>query len=174
MAQVAIDNAKNADVVDPNRQDKVDKEIDRAEKELEKGDSEAGKDKSKSDKAIDHYTKAWKHAQQAMAHAAKLPEPEKVEKEDKSDPLDLEDLTPLQATAVMILEISEPGFDPALGAKLIEVQAALTSGQDASAVGLLEEFIDLVKEQRGELLTNEQARVLKRSAKLIIRAVENG
>ena len=44
-------------VADPDRQDKVDKEMAKTYKELAKGN--ADRDAGKFDKAINHYTKAW-------------------------------------------------------------------------------------------------------------------
>jgi parallel beta-helix repeat protein len=177
MAQVAIDAAKDANVVDPSRQDKFDKEIEKAEKELGKGDSEA--DKDKFDKAIDHYRKAWKHAFHAAREAARVPEPDEDEDGDGRDPLDLAGLSPEDAIASLIQYINDQGPSLNIGISLIAdldaVTAALTLPDDQAAIDLLKDFRKRVNEdKRDHLLTNEQARIMRQSAQIIIRAIEAG
>ena len=70
--------------------------------------------------------------------------------------------------------VSAPGMDPALGLKLVEVSVALADGEDDAAVDSLNEFIDLVNERTGLSLTNEQARILRQSARVIIGMIETG
>ena len=69
LAVVAINDAKNTPVQDPEKQDKVDTEIAKAGDELAKAGDKLNE--GKPDKAIDHYKKAWEHAQQAIKHAQK-------------------------------------------------------------------------------------------------------
>ena len=71
LAKTAVDDAKATPVIDPQNQDKVDREIAKAEEELAKAEDKLNE--GKPDKAIDHYKKAWEHAQQAIKHAQKPP-----------------------------------------------------------------------------------------------------
>lgn len=74
LAATLLDEASSAAVVDPERQEKVDKELAKAQEELDKGDAERGG--GKFGKAIDHYEKAWEHAGHAGKEAAKGKEDE--------------------------------------------------------------------------------------------------
>jgi hypothetical protein len=185
LAQAALDSANDATVVDPTRQDKVDKEIDKAQHELDKGDDELDKKKKpKFDKVIDRYRKAWKHAIHAVREAAKPPEDEEVEEDDKSDPLDLRLLTPGEAVDAMIAYIERESEDAPwdFGASLIsdedevdlnDVKDALVGPEDP--VALLKEFRKRVNEgKKDHLLSKEQAHVLRQSANVVIDIIEAG
>ena len=66
-----MDDATAAEVQDPKRPKRVDKERAKARQDLNRGDSEqAGDD---SDDAIKKYKSAWRHAQKAIKEAAKEP-----------------------------------------------------------------------------------------------------
>lgn len=69
LAALKIQETVDAPVLNPKRQDKVDKELTKAQEELAKGDSD--RDAGKPDKAIQHYRKAWEHAGKAAKEAAK-------------------------------------------------------------------------------------------------------
>jgi hypothetical protein len=65
--ETIIIEAEGMVVADPDRQDKVDKEMAKTYKELAKGN--ADRDAGKFDKAINRYTKAWEHACHAIKHS---------------------------------------------------------------------------------------------------------
>jgi hypothetical protein len=69
LAETLMIDAAGVTVVDPNNQDKVDRELAKASEELLKGDAE--RDAGKFDKAIQRYRKAWEHACHAIKEAAK-------------------------------------------------------------------------------------------------------
>lgn len=69
LATIAIQDAKDTEVKNPDKQEKVDKELEKAEKEMNKAYEELSK--NKQDKAIDHFKKAWEHANHAIKHAQK-------------------------------------------------------------------------------------------------------
>jgi tetratricopeptide (TPR) repeat protein len=69
LAETLLIEAQAVPVSDPNKQDKVDREIAKAFEELTKGD--ADRDTGKFDKAIRHYKKAWEHASHAIKEATK-------------------------------------------------------------------------------------------------------
>ena len=71
LAQVSLEEATDAPILDLERQDKVDKELARAQEELAKGDE--NRLAEKPDKAIDHYGKSWKHSTKAMKEKMCLP-----------------------------------------------------------------------------------------------------
>ncbi|AEA46073.1 vWA domain-containing protein [Archaeoglobus veneficus] len=70
LALIAITDAKNAEIVDPKFEKKVEQEIAKAEEELAKAYQALGADNP--DKAIDHFKLAWKHAQLAIKFAQGL------------------------------------------------------------------------------------------------------
>jgi hypothetical protein len=67
LAQTALDDANATPVTDPEKQDKVEKEIEKARDEITKAENKLNE--GKPDKALDHYKKAWEHAQRALKHA---------------------------------------------------------------------------------------------------------
>lgn len=69
IATIAIQDAKNTEVKNPDKQKKVDKELEKVEKEMNKAYEELSK--NKQDKAIDKFKKAWEHANHAIKHAKK-------------------------------------------------------------------------------------------------------
>ena len=72
LALTALEEAAGLIALDPERQDKVDRELTKAVEELARGDAErvAGN----PDKAIEHYKKAWEKVQKALKQAAKPPD----------------------------------------------------------------------------------------------------
>ena len=69
LAATAISDAKNGTALDPEKQEKVEKEIAKAEKHFE--DAETFK---KRDEPINDFKKAWEHALHAIKHQNKPPE----------------------------------------------------------------------------------------------------
>ncbi len=67
LALTLIEEAEDAPVSDPSKQDKVDEELEKAREELAKGDE--ARDAGDADNAIQHYRKAWGHACHALRFA---------------------------------------------------------------------------------------------------------
>ena len=70
LALVALEDAQNAPIQNPNHAKDVQHEIEKAEKELTKASSEW--DRRAYADAISHFGEAWEHAQEAIEEAAKL------------------------------------------------------------------------------------------------------
>jgi hypothetical protein len=71
LAQLFMDENQGLVAVNPENQEKVEKELEKAEKELEEGDEDRAALKFQPDKAIKHYKKAWEHTTHAIKEAAK-------------------------------------------------------------------------------------------------------
>ena len=177
LTETTLIDAMAATVLDPNRQSKFDREIAKAGAELAKGDAELAKNKPKSDKAMNHFKKAWEHAIHAAREAARPPEPEREEDDDRTDPLDIAGLLPGDAIESLIQYIEDQGPSMPQGSSLItDLNAVIAAlGDDQAAIDLLKDFRKRVNEDKADhLLTNEQARILRQSARIIIRAIEAG
>ncbi len=95
LAATLISDAGNATVIDPRRQDNVDKELADAAEALQEGDD--ARNGEEFDNAIDRYRQAWGHAGVALEEAAKPAgsvnkyKPSKYGDDDDSDNDDDED-----------------------------------------------------------------------------------
>lgn len=83
LAVTALDELSGTVAEDPDRQDKVDRELEKGLEELDKGDEELVK--GKPDKAIDKFKKAWEHAVKAAKEAAKAPDDDDSSDDNSSD-----------------------------------------------------------------------------------------